>query len=102
MRRAVLAALPAAVVAVSFSAFSAPVTPIAPPEPTGARPVRPPRPPAPSPLPIPYPNVKVEGGCQPAAPAPLEAYLPFNGNAADATGHCHDAMVSGATLTPDR
>jgi hypothetical protein len=98
MRRAVLAALPAAVVAVSFSAFSAPVTPIAPPEPTGVRPPRPPRPPAPAP----FPTVKVDEGCRPAAPAPLEAYFPFNGNAADATGHCHDAAVAGASLTPDR
>jgi hypothetical protein len=33
---------------------------------------------------------------------PLKAYLPFNGSAVDATGHCNDGAVAGATLTADR
>ena len=32
----------------------------------------------------------------------LVAYYPFNGNAKDATGHGHDGINSGATLTTDR
>lgn len=40
--------------------------------------------------------------CQPTPPAPLEAHLPFDGSAKDATGHCHTGRVEGATLTVDQ
>ncbi|MBX3219030.1 MAG: LamG domain-containing protein [Labilithrix sp.] len=41
--------------------------------------------------------------CEPKVDdAPLKVYLPFDGNAVDATGHCNDGGVAGATATEDR
>lgn len=41
--------------------------------------------------------------CEPKVDdVPLKVYLPFTGNAVDATGHCNDGGVAGATATEDR
>ena len=94
MRRALFVSGVLAVVAVSVHAASAPVAPAAP-----GSPRAPVRPIGTAP---PIEPVKPPAECVPGPNAPLEVYLPFDGNAADASGHCHEAMVWGATLTSDR
>jgi hypothetical protein len=92
MRRHVLALVLCVVAAgaVSATASSAPISPTQP-SPTSPTSVLPP---------MPLPPKQPDDKC--SATGPLEVYLPFTGNAKDASGKCRNGAALGPVLTKDK